>query len=156
MIESATPVPNTDLVLLNTTFGKVLTGTCLGTQNNVPSKCMLITRPSPQDRLVLENVSESKLEKILEKYWTLESIGITDKRVVKTKEDQEALDLFEESTTRCKDGHYEVGLPFRNKRRQLKNNCIIACRQLEATEKNLSKNPEKREAYVGAMKEYID
>ncbi|XP_059096805.1 uncharacterized protein LOC131891295 [Tigriopus californicus] len=94
------------------------------------------------------------LDHMMEKFWTLESVGIMDKGLVHTEEDQLALDLFEKSLKRCDDGHYEVGLPFKKDRVRLENNYIQAKRLLESTEKRFDKCPELKIQYCKAMKEY--
>ncbi|TRY73608.1 hypothetical protein TCAL_13554 [Tigriopus californicus] len=90
----------------------------------------------------------------MEKFWTLESVGIVDKGLVHTEDDQLALDLFGKSLKRCDDRHYEVGLPFRKDRVCLENNFMQAKRLLESIEKRFDKCREFKIQYCKAMKEY--
>lgn len=87
-------------------------------------------------------------------FGNLESVGIEDCKVVHTRQDQQALELFDKSLKRCEYGHYEVGLPFKKDRAHLSNNFVQARRFLESTEKRLNKNPEVRSQYCKAMNEY--
>eukprot|EP00094_Tigriopus_californicus_P011734 TCALIF_11337-PA protein Name:"Protein of unknown function" AED:0.25 eAED:0.43 QI:0/0/0/0.5/1/1/2/0/264 len=129
LIEHANHIPGTNLVVLETKFGPVLTGACKNHGEEYSfSKCMLVTTPGTRyGSMEHLNPGLDALDHMMEKFWTLESVGIVDKGLVHTEEDRLALDLFEKSLKRCDDGHYEVGLPFKKDRVRLENKYINGC-----------------------------
>ena len=81
--------------------------------------------------------NEHSLEKTLEKFWSLESVGINPKDLSNTE--SEACEKFKKSL-KIEDGRYVVSLPWKNNTPPLHNNFSLAKNRLYATVKQLKTN----------------
>lgn len=101
---------------------------------------------------------DQKLDKQIEQFWSLESLGTTTKTEGPLSEDDKlALGIIED-TTSFKQGHYEVGLLWRHNNTRLPNNRLMAEKRLESLKRRLI-NPENREMatkYRDVIKEYVE
>ena len=75
----------------------------------------------------------------------IENYGIASKKKALSKNDEKALEILQ-STTRFKDGHYEVGLLWKENAK-LPNNRWLAEKQLKQLKAKLSTKPVLREKY---------
>ncbi|XP_077564362.1 uncharacterized protein LOC144179800 [Haemaphysalis longicornis] len=98
------------------------------------------------------SVVEDKTADVLSKFWTLESIGITDKEECKPGECA-AMEVFEQTLTKV-DGRYEVALPWKTEI-SLDNNKEIATKRLQQLTNRLLKSPELLEEYDAVIRQYI-
>ena len=71
-----------------------------------------------------------------------------------SQNDKRALKIMEESI-QLKDGHYEIGLPWKSHPPQLKNNRPVAERRLSLLRKRLRREPEVHEKYKVFMNDLI-
>ncbi|XP_077550601.1 uncharacterized protein LOC144163738 [Haemaphysalis longicornis] len=85
------------------------------------------------------SVVKDKTADVLSKFWTLESIGITDKEECKPGECA-AMEVFEQTLTKV-DGRYEVALPWKTEI-SLDDNKEIATKRLQQLTNRLLKSPE--------------
>ena len=97
----------------------------------------------------------SKLENLVQNFWNQEAIGLIDKTELYTADEHAALEQFNESV-KFDGERYVVGLPFKKNSPGLVNNFDQALARLEATEKGLKHNVDKRDAYETAIHEYVD
>ncbi|XP_077552513.1 uncharacterized protein LOC144166952 [Haemaphysalis longicornis] len=98
------------------------------------------------------SVVEDKTADVLSKFWTLESIGITDKEECKPGECA-AMEVFEQTLTKV-DGRYEVALPWKTEI-SLDDNKEIATKRLQQLTNRLLKSPELLEEYDAVIRQYI-
>ena len=98
-----------------------------------------------------------KPDDFVERFWKIEDYG-TLKAGEKplSVEDKRALKIIEETTTLV-DGHYEVGLLWKEDQPKLPNNRILAERRAELLRRRLTKagNEQMAAKYRGVMTEYI-
>lgn len=95
------------------------------------------------------------LDEGLERFWNIESLGIKDQKQPLTADGRKAVEHFEE-TTIFNGERYVASLPFREDAVPLKNNYKKALRLLEATERRLRKDDEKKKLVSEAMQQYVD
>ncbi|XP_077528119.1 uncharacterized protein LOC144139709 [Haemaphysalis longicornis] len=98
------------------------------------------------------SVVEDKTADVLSKFWTLESIGITDKEECKPGECA-AMEVFEQTLTKV-DGRYEVALPWKTEI-SLDDNKEITTKRLQQLTNRLLKSPELLEEYDAVIRQYI-
>ena len=96
---------------------------------------------------------KTDLELTVEKFWSLESVGILDTKRRLTSDEQEAIDQFERSI-KFEGDRYSVKLLFRKDAPKLKSNFDSAKNQMLSTERCLKKNETLRENYEKAMQDY--
>lgn len=97
------------------------------------------------------------MEDQMERFWKIEDYGASksdDKPL--SIEDKRALKILED-TTRIVDGHYEVGLLWKDDQPQLPNNRTLAEKRVELLRRRLTKpgNEEMAAKYRAVMSEYI-
>lgn len=97
------------------------------------------------------------IENQMERFWKIEDYGASksdDKPL--SIEDKRALKILED-TTRVVDGHYEVGLLWKEDQPQLPNNRTLAERRVDLLRRRLTKpgNEEMAAKYRAVMSEYI-
>ena len=127
----------------------MLAGAC-GAQNDVGvSNCMLLTTSSPNSS------PWSKLEGLDQNFWEQEAVGLIDKTQSFTHDERDAVEQFNESVT-FNSERYVVGLPFKRDAPELMSNYNEAFSRLLTTERSLKKDPEKKEAYITAINEYVE
>ena len=98
---------------------------------------------------------KTELEKTVEKFWDLESIGIVDGKKLMTFDERDAMEQFEKSI-KFENGRYCVNLPFRSNAPKLESNFESAKRQMFSTETRLKRNESMKENYEKAMQDYED
>ena len=97
------------------------------------------------------------LDEAFERFWKIEDNTISGATKELSIEDKRALQIIEE-TTRFVDGHYEVGLPWKDVEPKLPNNRIMAEKRLEMLRRRLLKpgNKELESMYRQTMQGYIE
>ena len=75
-------------------------------------------------------------------------------RLLMTKDEKQAYDTLENSIS-FKNGHYEVGMLWKDPKRTLLNNKPLAVQRLASLEKRLEKNPDKAEKYSDTIQTYV-
>jgi hypothetical protein len=100
---------------------------------------------------------DCQLDEALEKFWKIEDNVISGARKELSVEDKRALQIISE-TTRFVDGHYEVGLPWKNAEPKLPDNRRMAEKRLEMLKRKLLKpeNADLALKYRDTMQGYID
>ncbi|GBM66014.1 hypothetical protein AVEN_39181-1 [Araneus ventricosus] len=127
---------NNSLILQETVFGHVLSGTVEGKQEI--QHCGLISQ--------VEN-----LDNLVKKFWEVENI--TDMPTSKNKEELECENHFMQTYRRDKDGKYIVSLPLKENM-QLGNSIQIAKQRLDSLWKRLNNDSSMANLYCNFMKEY--
>ncbi|XP_057310467.1 uncharacterized protein LOC130648433 [Hydractinia symbiolongicarpus] len=96
------------------------------------------------------------LNKAVERFWEIESYGTKPPLHpdLLTKDEKHALHILK-STTKMKDGHFEVGLLWKDEKPKLPYDCELAVQRLKSNERKLSKQPILAENYRLQVKEYI-
>ena len=89
----------------------------------------------------------SKLEKVLEGFWNLESIGLVEKNDVYIREEGDAVRSFK--------SRYVVALPFKENSPELLSNYSQARTRLISCEKSLKRDQLKHAAYKTAIEDYV-
>ena len=86
--------------------------------------------------------------------WALDAVpeAITDSLSL---DDRKALSVWENSITHGDDGHYEVGIPFKQQPPVLSNNIDVARQRLVSLKTKLKKNPELHVKYSEYMNELL-
>ena len=148
-------IAGTSPYAIQTIFGWVLAGPCFmsSESNHQDSHCMLLTESSRAKHA--NHPGWSKLERLVQNFWSQEAVGLVDKHSAITQEDRYAVQQFNDSVSYDGD-RYVVGLPFQKDGPQFCANYNEAFSRLMSTEKGLKKNPEKKEAYAAAMNEYLE
>ena len=72
-----------------------------------------------------------------------------------TKDEKQADDILEKGIC-FKNGHYEVGMLWKDPNIHLKNNKVLTTQRLESLEKRLIKNPDKARQYSDTIKRYLE
>ena len=72
-----------------------------------------------------------------------------------TKDEKQAYDILEKGIC-FKNGHYEVGMLWKDPNIHLKSNKVLAVQRLESLEKRLIKNPDKARQYSDTIKRYLE
>lgn len=95
------------------------------------------------------------LHQQVEKFWDSEShrFGNIDDSC-DSREDRRALEILN-TTTKLKNGRYEVGLLWRNRNPQLPNNRSLAERRLQQLKRRFDRSPEFAKQYEAVMNDYI-
>jgi len=133
---------------METVFGFILLGP--STVNNVSGK------KSPKCMFVDTKVRDpDSLESLVERFWSLESIGIIESKSVWTHAEKETFENFEKSIC-FENGRYTVKLPFKGDAPPLENNYGVARQLLFKIERRLEGNPDLKEDYRKAMNDYVD
>ena len=93
----------------------------------------------------------------IEQFWKLESYGTVRKNdpVLLTKDEKRAVSILEKTIV-LKDGHYEVGLLWKNDRPSLPYNRQLAVQRFNNLEKKLYRNPKLAQKYRDTINEYIN
>ena len=90
------------------------------------------------------NVDDS-LFKLVQDWMKAENLGIASPRKALSEDDKRAIEILE-STTKIVDGHYQIGLLWKQGA-FLPNNRWLALKQLDQLDQKLSKNPILKEKY---------
>ena len=95
------------------------------------------------------------LNKQLESFWKIESFGTTRNDWKPTSvQHKRALKIIEETLTKV-DGHYEMGLLWKDKDTHLPNNRTVAELRLRHLKRRLQRDPQLKQLYAAAMNDYI-
>ncbi|CAR99751.1 Protein CBG25357 [Caenorhabditis briggsae] len=89
----------------------------------------------------------------LQKFWSLESIGIKDIDP-QCKAEEETNQFFHQTTTRQADGRYVVRLPYADQR-NIPSNRALAYGRLQSALRQLEKNPEMLKKYAAIFTEQL-
>ena len=99
---------------------------------------------------------DNLLTQQLERLWNTDfNEGAANNKSSLSVEDKRALRMMEQSLKR-KDGHFQVGLPWREKPVKFPNNKPMAERRLDSLKRQLKKDGELFDKYKRAMQDYID
>lgn len=131
-------VPNTNLVLQNSAFGYLISGSIEDISGEKPVHCGLISE---------------KVDKQLEKFFDLESIGIRDDP--NCYDEDKALELFNK-TVCFKDSRYIVSLPWKKNREQLENNFDVAEKRIRSLSRRMQHDKTLYFKYREILNEYLD
>lgn len=138
------------LILQNTKFDWVIAGALpYSPSERLNSKCNITCS------LIGTLRSCDVLNDNLERFWKLENYSNEGPRVL-SLEARKCEQLFEQTTTRYKDGRFVVRLPFREKVPPIGNNKEIALKRLSRLERVLNDNDVMRQRYIQFMREYIE
>ncbi|XP_028513775.1 uncharacterized protein LOC110239139 [Exaiptasia diaphana] len=111
-----------------------------------------------KDTVSVNSISmDCQLDEALEKFWKLEDNVISGAKKELSVDDKRALRIISE-TTRFVDGHYEVGLPWKDAEPNLPDNRRMAEKRLEMLKRRLLKpeNADLALKYRDTMQGYID
>ena len=90
---------------------------------------------------------QESLEKLLQSFWDLESLGITGKE--KTLYDNFC------DTIKTRDGRYEVSLPWLETHRPLPDNYLLSFKRLQSLLRRLRQSPELLHQYDDVIKDQL-
>ena len=101
--------------------------------------------------------ANQQLNHTLQKFWNLESIGITpvEMSVSTSQSESTVLKKFKE-TLAYNYGRYEVSLPWKDEQDVLKDNYEQARKRQYNLEKNLLQDSSKPKSYQGAINKYVE
>ncbi|XP_060567693.1 uncharacterized protein LOC132726393 [Ruditapes philippinarum] len=95
------------------------------------------------------------LQEQLEKMWNTDFKDRLNEKNSMSLEDKSAMKIMESSLIH-KDGHYMMGLPWKNENGQLPNNIPLAQVRLQQLRNKLSRDPGLQKMYTTTMNEYIE
>ncbi|CAG2222474.1 unnamed protein product [Mytilus edulis] len=96
------------------------------------------------------------LQRQLERMWTTDfNDNKSDDKNLMSVEDKQALDIMESSIT-YEDGHYKLGLPWRDKNISLTNNIAMAQARLQQLKRKLERDDTLHKMYTTTVNEYIE
>ncbi|XP_064637875.1 uncharacterized protein LOC135494055 [Lineus longissimus] len=99
---------------------------------------------------------DQQLHQDIEKFWQTESFGVAfTTETPLSAEDKRATKILEE-TTHLVDGHYEVGMLWKDPDAVLPNNKHIAVRRYHLLEKRMKKDSEFKSLYADTLNGYIE
>lgn len=99
---------------------------------------------------------DNAVEESLKRFWEIESSGI-ERSASKTLsvEDTNAIKIIEDTISKA-DGHYQMGLLWRDENVQLPNNRVLADARLSSLKGRLKKNPQLHTKYKDVIDDYVD
>ena len=103
------------------------------------------------------SVNSKHLENRTENFWKIDSYGITKDAnpSLLTRNEKTAVYILEKTVTKI-DGHYSLGLLWRNEVPNLLNNRSLALSRFLSLEKKFKNNLESEAQYQKTIKEYIE
>ncbi|CAG2219961.1 unnamed protein product [Mytilus edulis] len=103
-----------------------------------------------------EEARDVLLQRQLERMWTsdFDDRAREDKNGLSI-EDKEAMKMMESSITQ-EDGHYKLGLPWRDRETTLPNNMVLAHARLQQLKRKLSSNETLHKMYTTTVNDYIE
>ena len=129
------------------------TKTILGWTVNGP---MQIPGTGKRQMLNLFVQDDYDLKLQMEKFWEVEGQAyLKGERSQLSREDRQALDIWENSIEHREDGHYMMAIPFRQNPPNLPLNREMAEKRLSSLHKRLSHDKEMHEAYTEFMEDLI-
>lgn len=100
--------------------------------------------------------SDVVLQQQLERMWTTDFCDKSrDSEQAMSVEDRRALQIMESSITH-KDGHYKLGLPWRDSDVTLPNNIVLAQVRLSHLKRKLSRDHDLHRMYTTAIEDYVE
>ena len=104
----------------------------------------------------LNHVKTNSLQKLVQKFWEIESYATFPKNDVKLlpKKDAHAMKILQTTTSKVQN-RYSVGLLWKEQLPELPNNPCLAISRMLSLEKNFYKSPSLKEKYVQTINEYI-
>ena len=134
-----------DPVAIRTVFGWTLTGSVTGLVPGHVRDVMLIHRAS----------EEATLCTAVKEWWSTESFGsMFEGQESRSQEDTRAQAILDKTTKR-QDGHYEVGLLWKQKGLKMPDNQRMAEKRLQSLERSLSRDPARAAAYEEVLMGYV-
>ncbi|XP_043241191.1 uncharacterized protein LOC122391399 [Amphibalanus amphitrite] len=134
-----------DPVAIRTVFGWTLTG----------SVAELVPRQVRDVMLIHRATEESDLCDAVKDFWATESFGsMFEGQVSRSRGDIRAQATLNEMT-KLRDGHYEVGLLWKEDGVKMPDNRKMAERRLQSLERSLSRDPAKAAAYEDVLMGYV-
>ena len=103
------------------------------------------------------SVNNKNLENSVENFWKIDSYGTTkdSNTSLLPQNEMKALAILEKTVTKI-DGHYSLGLLWRDEFPNLPNNRSLALSRFLSLEKKFKNNPEFHKQYQKTIKEYIE
>lgn len=102
-----------------------------------------------------QNISDVLLQQQLERMWTTD---FDDKGRDESKsmsvEDKHAMQIMESSIT-FENGHYRLGLPWRDENTCLPNNMALARARLQQLKRKMSRDPSLHQKYAETINDYV-
>ena len=98
---------------------------------------------------------DDSLSQQVERFWEIESSGLYEEDVGMSVNDNEVMRRWDK-TTKKKDGHYEVQIPFKQENERLPNNRPMAEKRQKQLELKLEKKPELKKQYKEAIDDLIE
>jgi hypothetical protein len=100
--------------------------------------------------------ADKLLQQQLEKMWNTDfNDKVRGEKTSLSIEDKRALNIMESSIC-LENGHYKLGLPWRDENVELPNNISLAHARLDQLKKKLSRDPNLHQMYSTTMGEYIE
>ena len=96
---------------------------------------------------------DSTLSEQVEQFWKIDNSG-TEGIYPKSLEDVRAENVLQETTKKV-DGHYEVGMLWKEDNPQLPNNRVVAESRLQTLRRKFQRNPEFEAMYRKTIQEYV-
>ena len=119
-----------------TEFGYIVTGKAI---QETSSYCHLVT---PQ----------KSISQVLQQFWEIEEIS---QKPLLSPDEEKCEEIFKKTTTRAKDGKFEVAIPFRSERPDLGRSNQVALRRLQGQESRLARAPDLNRQYSEFMADYL-
>ena len=113
----------------------------------------LITKNSISCNSLLNTTLES-LNQNVKQFWQIDSYGTVPESQLISSNEKRSLELLEK-TTKFVNGHFQVGLLWKNDFPILQNNRELAIQRFKSLEKRFSKNPEFFNMYKSQINDYI-
>lgn len=108
------------------------------------------------EKLVNSHIAnEIELHKLVEKYFTLENIGVkVPKQLTESNQDARARQIMEQTIQQHPDGKYEIGLLWKCNTVSLPDSYKMALNRLKCFENRLRRHPELRSSVNAQINEY--
>ena len=138
-----------NLYLIDTCFGSVPCGELQASILQNPAVSLISVHPSNPD-------SSCMSEDSMEKFWDLESLGVTDSP--QSDDDRAALEMTEKSIRQDASGRYYVGWPWKSPEAKatLPSNFHLSYQRLSWLLQRLRKSPEVFDAYAKKIDEQLE
>ena len=106
--------------------------------------------------VTLNHVKTHGLQKLVQKFWKIESYATLPKNDIKLlpKKDAHAMKILQTTTSKVQN-RYSVGLLWKEQLPELPNNRCLASSRMLSLEKKFEKSPSLKEKYVQTINEYI-
>ncbi|KAL0819308.1 hypothetical protein ABMA28_007441 [Loxostege sticticalis] len=114
--------------------------------------CQIFDTSSPETT----SPEYEKLEALIKEHYKLDSLGISKRETVHSKQDLRALEILESTTKRLPTGRYEVGLPWRDDIQHVPDSYPQALSRFLSLEKRMLREPDFADAYKKFIDNMID